>query len=115
MLWAAPMVPLWILLYAPAAVLLVRAFTSKDPRWARRLGVVAAAASAALPLGAQAVGWDLSAGLGVTVLGAAASYLFAWSALSRDSVAVRIACLAVAVAGAFPLLLLYLFATHYTE
>ena len=115
MLWAALMALLWILLYAPAALLLVRAFTSEDPRWVRGLGVVVAAASAALPLGAQAGRWDLSAGLAVTVFGAAASYLFAWSALSRDSVAVRTACLAVAVAGAFPLLLLYLSATRYTE
>ena len=106
---------LWILLYAPAAVLLVRAFTSKDPRWMRLLGVAAAAASAGLPLGAYAGRWDLSAGLGVTVLGAAALYLFAWSAFSRDRAAVRLACLAVAVAGAFPLLLLYLFASRYTE
>ncbi|HEX8262742.1 MAG TPA: hypothetical protein VF547_07700 [Allosphingosinicella sp.] len=106
---------LWILLYAPAVVLLLRVFTSRDPGWVRLLGAVAAAASVALPLGAQAAGWDLSAGLGVTVLGAAASYLLVWSAFSRDGAAVRLACAAVAVAGAFPLLLLYLFATHYTE
>ena len=106
---------LWILLYAPAAVLLVRAFTSRDPGWVRTLGAVAAAGSAALPLGAWAVGWDFSAGLAVTVLGAAASCLLVWSALSRDGAGVRIACAAVAVAGAFPLLLLYLFATRYTE
>lgn len=106
---------LWILLYAPAVVLLLRVFTSSDPGWVRLLGALAAAASAALPLVAQAGGVDLSAGLGVTVLGAAASYLFVWSAFSRDRAAVRLACLAMAVAGAFPLLLLYLFATRYTE
>jgi hypothetical protein len=106
---------LWILLYAPAVVLLVRAFTSKDPGWMRLLGLAAAAVSAALPLGLQAAGWSLSAGLGVAMLGAAASWLLVWSALSRDRAAVRLACAAVAVVGAFPLLLLYLFATHYTE
>ena len=103
----------WLLLYAPAAMLVLRALTSNDVRWPRVLGVGVAAGSAGLPLLANRAG--LPAAVALALLSAAPLYLVAWSAFSADPDAPRIASVAVALIGGFAIFLLYQFAANYRE
>jgi hypothetical protein len=104
---------LWLLLYAPAAMLVLRALTSNDVRWPRALGAGVAAGSAGLPMLANRAGLPFA--LSIALLAAAPIYLVAWSAFSTDPDAPRIASVAVALIGGFAIFLLYQFAANYRE
>ena len=103
----------WLLLYAPAAMLVLRAVTSSDLRWPRALAVGVAAGSVGLPVLANRAG--LPAAAAIALLAAAPLYLVAWSAFSADPDAPRIASVAVALVGGFAIFILYQFAANYRE
>ncbi|HET9398703.1 MAG TPA: hypothetical protein VFO45_07795 [Sphingomicrobium sp.] len=105
---------LWILLYLPAVALLLRAYSSHDLKWLRIIGATLGALTVAVPLIGYAVRVDL--GLWVLALfSTAILFLLGWTAMSKDAAASRVASAAAGLAGAFPVLLLYLFANSYRE
>ncbi len=103
---------LLLLLAIPVLALVLRAFTSNDPRWMRSLGLAAAATVLIVPLGA-ALNLRLSTLAGLVLLGAGPLYLVVWAALSRDRESHRLVSLAAALPGAFAVFILYQFAEHY--
>ena len=105
---------LLLLLGIPAVALVLRAFSSKDPRWMRRLGIAAAATALAVPLGAVA-DLRLSTLVAVALLPLAPLYLVLWAAVSRDPESHRLISLAAAAPAAFAIFVLYQFAENYSE